>query len=90
MDHAMSHGMNVGDTLDIVHARLFGDSPAKNHLHGGARVSDRLGEPLRRFTFSNESNDARAADAFNQPISQTLVGVLFDSLEISCDQLKFD
>src|SRR5215510_1971574 len=90
MDHAMAHCMNVCDALDLVYSRIFRDGPTKNHLHCGARVSNRLGEPLRRFTFRSESHDARAADALDQPVGQTLVGVLLDSLEVSSNQLKLD
>src|SRR5215213_2383331 len=90
MDHAMAHGMNVCDTLYLVDAGICRDGPTKNNLHCGTCVSDRLSETLRRFTFSSECHDARAADAFNQPVGQTLVGVLLDSLEVSSDQLKLD
>src|SRR6185369_17029498 len=90
MYHAMAHGMNVGNASNLVDSRFFRDGPTENHLHGGTRVSDGLGETFWRFTVRRKRDDPGAADTLDQPVGQTLVRVLFDSLEISRNQLKLD
>src|SRR5215203_3487050 len=90
MYHAMANGVNIADTLNLVHSQLFRDRPTKNHLHGCTRVSDRLGKSLWRFAFSSKRHDAGPADTLNQSVRQTLVRVLLYSLEVSSDQLKLD
>src|SRR5262249_45841712 len=90
MDHAMTNRVNVGNTTDLAQSRFFADGPTKNHLYGRTRISDRFREAFRRPAFGSESHDARAADAFDESMGKTLVGVLLNSLEVGRDQLKLD
>src|SRR6185295_10692416 len=47
MDHAMTNGMNVGNTTHFSESGFFTDGPTENHLHGRTRIPHRFGEALR-------------------------------------------
>src|SRR5689334_21580718 len=86
----MTDCMNISNAVDVRDSRLLRNGPTKNQLHRGARVADWFGEAFGRISFSSQRDDGRAADTLNDPMSQTLVGILLYALEVGRDQLKLD
>src|SRR5689334_6743919 len=86
----MTDCMNISNAVDVRDSRLLRNGPTKNQLHRGARVADWFGEAFGRISFSSQRDDGRAADTLNDPMSQTLVGILLYAFEVGRDQLKLD
>ncbi len=78
MHHAMTDGMNILNGFDFINARFFRTRPTQNKFDRRARVTKRRGRALRRFVFGLQCDDRFAADAFDDAVRQTRIGVSFD------------
>jgi hypothetical protein len=78
----MTDGMNVSDTVDFRDALVWGHGPTQNHFHRRSRIADWFSKALRRIAFRRKRHNAGAANTFNEPVGQTPISILLDSLQV--------
>src|SRR6476659_2878728 len=90
MNYPVPNRVNISHTVHRSNARFIRDNPTQNHVHCSASISDWRSGTLWRVALVGEGNNGCSANAFDDAMRDTHVGVLFDALKIRGDQLKFN
>jgi hypothetical protein len=85
--NSMADRMYVSDALNLGWT-FIGTGPTQNELYCGAGVAKRCCRSLFRLLIRVERDYCLATDPLNTSPSETLIGIVGDSLDIGRDYLK--
>ena len=89
MHHAMTNRVDIPKVLDRVDTRVIGSNPAQDMIERRRNILQRRRGLLPRATHFH-GNDRFTANAFHNATAKALVGVLFDPVQVSRNNLEFE
>src|SRR5271169_1538518 len=88
MDHTMADRLNIGGAADLGYTGLVRRDVAHQVVQRRRNVSQRRGELLLGLVLPLEGDDRFAPGALDLTPTKTLILVLLDALQVSCNNLK--